>query len=76
MRRVTEAAGKELVARLPIYPRFVQQAERWLAPEMRAPVLDHADGEGYARENGWIAGAVAQPKAAGAMRRARRPAVR
>ena len=74
LRRVTEAAGKELVARLPIYPRFVQQAERWLAPEMRAPVLDHADGEGYARENGWIAGAVAQPKAAGAMGRAGRPA--
>jgi FO synthase len=66
LRRVTEAAGKELVARLPIYPRFVQQAERWLAPEMRAPVLDHADGEGYARENGWIAGAVAEPQAVAA----------
>ena len=37
LRRVTEAAGKELVARLPIYPRFVQQAEVWLAPELRAP---------------------------------------
>ena len=36
LRRATEAAGKELVARLPIYPRFVQQPERWLAPEMRA----------------------------------------
>jgi FO synthase len=58
LRRVTEGAGKELVARLPIYPRFVQQAERWLAPEMRAPVLDHADAEGYGRENGWIAGAA------------------
>ena len=67
LRRATEAAGKELVARLPIYPRFVQQAQRWLAPEMRAPVLDHADGEGYARENDWIAGAVAKPKAAGAV---------
>ena len=76
LRRVTEAAGKELVARLPIYPRFVQQPERWLAPEMRAPTLDHADGEGYARENGWIAGAVAQPKAAGAMGRAGRPRMR
>jgi FO synthase len=63
LRRATEAAGKELVARLPIYPRFVQQAERWLAPEMRAPVLNHSNGEGYARENGWIAGAVAQPEA-------------
>ena len=32
LRRATEAAGKELVARLPIYPRFVQEPERWLAP--------------------------------------------
>jgi FO synthase len=63
LRRATEAAGKELVARLPVYPRFVQQPERWLAPEMRAPVLDHCDAEGYARENGWIAGAVSLPEA-------------
>jgi FO synthase len=63
LRRATEAAGKELVARLPIYPRFVQQPERWLAPEMRAPVLDHSDAEGYARESGWIAGAASQAEA-------------
>jgi FO synthase len=63
LRRATEAAGKELVARLAIYPRFVQQPERWLAPEMRAPVLDHADAEGYAREDGWIAGAISGPGA-------------
>jgi FO synthase len=63
LRRATEAAGKELVARLPIYPRFAQQPERWLAPEMRAPVLDHADAEGYARENRWAAGAVSPPAA-------------
>ena len=61
LRRATEATGKELVARLPIYPRFVQQPERWLAPEMRAAVLGRADAEGYAREDGWIAGAIAQP---------------
>ena len=66
LRRATEAAGKELVARLPIYPRFVQQPERWLAPEMRAPVLDRADAEGYAREDGWIAGAAAAPVPAAA----------
>ncbi|MGH6898357.1 MAG: 5-amino-6-(D-ribitylamino)uracil--L-tyrosine 4-hydroxyphenyl transferase CofH [Geminicoccaceae bacterium] len=63
LRRATEAAGKELVARLAIYPRFVRQPERWLAPGMRAPVLDHADAEGYAREDGWIAGAVSEPGA-------------
>jgi FO synthase len=63
LRRATEAAGKELVTRLPIYPRFVRQPERWLAPEMRAAVLSHADGEGYARENAWVAGALATPDA-------------
>jgi FO synthase len=63
LRRATEAAGKELVARLPVYPRFVRQQERWLAPEMRTPVLEHTDAEGYARENGWIAGALSPPEA-------------
>jgi FO synthase len=67
LRRATEAAGKELVTRLPIYPRFVQDPERWLAPEMRAPVLDHSDADGYARENGWIAGAVSPPEALSAL---------
>jgi FO synthase len=58
LRRATEAAGKELVPRLAIYPRFVQAPERWLAPAMRAPVLAHADGEGYTREDGWLAGKI------------------
>ena len=57
LRRATEAAGKELVARLAIYPRFVQAPERWLAPAMRTAVLRHSDAEGFAREDGWIAGA-------------------
>ena len=67
LRRATEAAGKELVARLPIYPRFVQEPERWLARSMRAAVLDRSDAEGYARENGWIAGAGSPPELAAAM---------
>jgi FO synthase len=66
LRRATEAAGKELVARLPIYPRFAQQPERWLAPEMRAAVLRRSDAEGYAREDGWTAGAAAAPMPAAA----------
>jgi FO synthase len=56
LQRATEAAGKELVPRLAIYPRFVQAPQRWLAPAMRAATLAHADGEGYAREDGWLAG--------------------
>ncbi|HEX6144101.1 MAG TPA: 5-amino-6-(D-ribitylamino)uracil--L-tyrosine 4-hydroxyphenyl transferase CofH [Geminicoccaceae bacterium] len=61
LRRATEAAGRELVPRLPVYPRFVQDSDRWLAPEMRRAVLDHADGEGYAREDQWTAGAASPP---------------
>lgn len=61
LRRASEAQGKELVARLPIYPHYVQHGERWLAAEMRAPVLDHCDAEGYAREDMWIAGAAQEP---------------
>jgi FO synthase len=57
LRRATEAAGKELVSRLAIYPRYALEPERWLAPTMRTPVLERADAEGYARENRWIAGA-------------------
>ncbi len=67
LRRATEAAGKELVARLPIYPRFVQEPERWLARSMRGAVLDRSDAEGYARENSWIAGAGAPPEVAAVM---------
>ena len=63
LRRATEAAGKELVARLAIYPRFVLEPERWLAPAMRKPVLDHSDAEGWAREDGWLAGARCDPPA-------------
>ncbi len=60
LRCATEAAGRELVPRLPVYPTYVRDPERWLAPEMRAPVLDHADAEGFARDSDWVAGAVAQ----------------
>ncbi len=63
LRAACEAAGKELVPRLAIYPRFTQEPERWLAPAMRKPVLDHSDAEGYAREDGWIAGAPSHPPA-------------
>jgi FO synthase len=61
LRCASEASGRELVARLPIYPHYVQRAQRWLAPEMRTSVLDHSDAEGYAREDAWIAGAASEP---------------
>jgi FO synthase len=76
LRQATEAAGQQLVARLPIYPRYVQQPESWLALAMRAPVLDHADAEGYAREDGWVAGAASQPVVMARDRRSPGPELR
>jgi FO synthase len=50
------AAGYELAPRLAVHPEFVRDSERWLAPAMRAAVLEHADAEGLARDSAWCAG--------------------
>ena len=53
----TAQAGKVLVERLAIYPPFIREAERWLDPSLRSPVLRAADAEGFGRTDAWIAGA-------------------
>jgi FO synthase len=59
----TADAGKILVERLAIYPRFVQQKDRWLAPALHARVLRMADAEGFARTEAWTPGAAVAPPA-------------
>ena len=54
--RTTELAGKHLVPRLPIYPEYLQDPDKWLAVELRTPVLHHVDTEGYARPDNWSPG--------------------
>jgi FO synthase len=61
LRRATEAAGFTLAPRLPIYPSFAAEPERWLAPEMRFFVLERADAEGLARDHPWVAGGELAP---------------
>ncbi|MGD0895636.1 MAG: 5-amino-6-(D-ribitylamino)uracil--L-tyrosine 4-hydroxyphenyl transferase CofH [Acidimicrobiales bacterium] len=71
------AAGFELAPRLAVHPEYVADAERWLAPQMRAAVLEHADAEGLARDSAWCAGvdeAPPQVVAAGGGARAGLPA--
>ncbi len=71
------AASFELAPRLAVHPEYVADAERWLAPEMRAAVLEHADAEGLARDSTWCAGvdeAPPQVVAAGGGSRAGLPA--
>ncbi|HZZ36230.1 MAG TPA: 5-amino-6-(D-ribitylamino)uracil--L-tyrosine 4-hydroxyphenyl transferase CofH [Caulobacteraceae bacterium] len=54
------AAGRPLVERLTVYPRFVQDATRWLDPGVARQVRRLADSEGLARDSVWSPG-VADP---------------
>ena len=53
----TSEAGKVLVERLAIYPAYIAQPEQWLDASLRPQVLRACDAEGFARSDGWIAGA-------------------
>jgi FO synthase len=57
LRAATEAHGFELAARLPVYPEYVADLERWADPRVAAEILRHADASGLAREERWAAGA-------------------
>ena len=58
----TARGGCDLVERLTVYPRYVQSAREWLAPELATPVLRLSDGGGWARVGTWSPGA---PESAG-----------
>ncbi|RPH98255.1 MAG: 7,8-didemethyl-8-hydroxy-5-deazariboflavin synthase subunit CofH [Lysobacterales bacterium] len=53
----TAQEGKLLLPRLPVYPAYALQSERWLDPALRAPVLRRIDATGYPREDDWSPGA-------------------
>ena len=57
LRAATEVHGFELSPRLPIYPEYVADLERWADPRVAAEIRRHADASGLAREDGWAAGA-------------------
>ena len=58
LERATERAGRVLTERLALYPSYVEEPKRWLAAKMQTAVMRHADGEGYAREDEWLTGAL------------------
>ena len=60
LERATESAGKSLAPRLPLYPRYVADPERWVDPGLRSAVLAASDGQGLGRDSGWYAGDAAQ----------------
>ena len=58
-----EAGGFALAQRLPAYPAYVRDAERWIAPRLVGRTMLRSDAAGMAREEGWRPGDVrcAQP---------------
>ena len=56
----TAAAGFRLAERLTVYPRFIEGAAEWIAPEMAPRVLRLADAGGLSRGGEWTPGAPAR----------------
>ncbi|MDJ0928297.1 MAG: 5-amino-6-(D-ribitylamino)uracil--L-tyrosine 4-hydroxyphenyl transferase CofH [Gammaproteobacteria bacterium] len=54
--RQTATAGKILIPRLTVYPRYIEQRAQWIDARLLRAVLRVADASGYAREDDWAAG--------------------
>ena len=61
LRRATEDRGFVLAPRLPIYPGYVDDLERWADPALAPFIRRRADAEGLAREDTWYAGMATPP---------------
>jgi FO synthase len=62
LRAATEAAGKELVSRLTIYPEYVRDPETWIDASLRFAVQVRSDAEGFARDSTWVSGGDEAPE--------------
>jgi FO synthase len=60
--RRTAAMGKVLVPRLPVYPSYAFEADRWMAPDIATHVRRAIDADGWAREDEWAPGLTVLPK--------------
>jgi FO synthase len=56
LRAATEARGYTLAARLPLYPEYVAELERWCEPAVASAVRARADATGLGREDRFTAG--------------------
>ncbi|RJF69384.1 5-amino-6-(D-ribitylamino)uracil--L-tyrosine 4-hydroxyphenyl transferase CofH [Rhodopseudomonas palustris] len=59
LQEATEAAGLTLQPRLAVYPAYVRNAAQWIDPSLLPKVLKVVDGDGFAREDGWMPGGLA-----------------
>lgn len=70
LRQRTAECGKVLVERLPVYPAYALNSDRWQDPGMRTAVLRAMDAEGFARMDPWSPGdATVSPPAVDIPRR-------
>ena len=58
---VCARAGRPLVERLTVYPRYVRAAGEWLDAKLRAPVAKLGDSEGLGRDCAWSPGSAESP---------------
>ncbi len=56
LREATEARGFRLAARLPVYPGYVAELDRWCEPWVATAVRARADASGLGREDRFVAG--------------------
>jgi FO synthase len=70
----TRQAGRALVQRVTVYPKYLKSARDWIDPAVHRAVLRHIDAEGYAREDDWVPGTTRMPPELPAL--ARQPSVR
>jgi FO synthase len=52
----TNAAGKQLVERLAIYPAFAREANTWVDPALRTALVRRVDADGWPRSDEWSPG--------------------
>jgi len=66
LREATESRGLRLAPRLPIYPEYVADLDRWADPAVATAIRRRTDADGLGREDRWAAGAPESPAACGA----------
>ena len=59
--RETAVAGKDLHERLTIYPSYLSDMAKWVAPELHERVLELSDADGFPRTDDWCPGAEDAP---------------
>ena len=60
LRAATEATGKTLLPRLPVYPDYIEQRDSWIDPALHTPVIRKIDAAGFARPDDWSPGSSGQ----------------